>query len=230
MTAVAPEVIPYEQQHERRSCGAAALYMVYRSLGLPATQSEIWERVARPGPWGTPRTNTKRLVADAHTLGLAALVLKASQPWPLLQQCAANDLRVILNHLLTSGSPAGHYSVLVGVTDDHVVLHDPAGRPDRRLSKAELQDLWGPARGRSETAGHVLVAIAAAPQGAPCQRCRTEIPALVACPTCRQAIPLQPAAALGCVQPGCPARLWERLFCPSCDRPLSTLVELIADG
>ena len=52
MTAVAAGMIPYEQQHEQRSCGAAALCMVYRSLGLPANQSEIWQRVARPGPWG----------------------------------------------------------------------------------------------------------------------------------------------------------------------------------
>src|SRR5438477_1766107 len=100
--AAAAEPIPYEQQHEQRSCGAAALCMVYRSLGLPANQSEIWQRVARPGPWGAPRTNTKRLVADAHAQGLAALVLRAGQPWPLLQRCQAHGLRVILNHLLTS--------------------------------------------------------------------------------------------------------------------------------
>jgi len=215
--------IPYERQHEPRSCGAAVLCMVYRSFARACTQSEIWERIAQPGPWGVPRTNTKRLGADLRDQGLNALILQARQPWQILRQCAAHGIRVILNHLLRSDSPIGHYSVVVAVQDEHLVLHDPAGEAERQLARTELLELWEPSAGRSEIAGHVLVAVCAAPQEGTCTLCETPTPAFVPCPRCREAIVLQPVAALGCVAPRCPARLWERLFCPQCDIPMSTI-------
>jgi ABC-type bacteriocin/lantibiotic exporter with double-glycine peptidase domain len=220
MAAVVADQMPYEQQHEPRGCGAAVLGMIYGSFGLSDTQAEIWQRVARPGPWGAARTNTRLLAADARGRGLTALVLKAARPWPILQRCAAHGVRVILNHLLKNGFAAGHYSLMVGVTDEHVVVHDPTGWPNRRLSKAEMLDLWGPPRGRSEITGHVLVAVSAAQSEAVCQLCSTPIPSAVCCRWCRRDMPLQPAAVPGCIRSDCAARLWERLFCPWCDGPL----------
>src|SRR5438445_299852 len=90
--------IPYEEQADRRACGAASLCMVYRSFGLACSQPEVWARVARPGPREIPRSNTHQLCADALGLGLAALTLRARDPWRVLELCVRNSVRAILNY------------------------------------------------------------------------------------------------------------------------------------
>jgi len=223
MISAVTESIPFERQQDSRSCGAAALCMIYRSLGHSCNQSDVWQRITRPGPWGAPRTNTKQLCADAIMQNLAALTLMARQPWPLLRQCASEGIRVILNHRLRNDSAVGHYSVLVRIDDEHIDLHDPSGQPERRLSKTELLELWQPPRGRSEIAGHVLLAVTAKALTGKCTLCGEKTPALITCPGCRATIHLQPAAVLGCGASRCPGRLWDRLFCPRCDRPVFNL-------
>jgi hypothetical protein len=155
--------IPYESQLEERACGAAALCMVYRSFGLDGSQSEIWERIARAGPWDQLRTNTRLLGADAIDCGLEALILKARDPCRVLELSLGTGIRIILNHRHSATSQAGHYSVFVSIDGEALVLHDPHWGPFRKLTWAELQELWRPTRGATEITGHVLVAFANAP-------------------------------------------------------------------
>jgi hypothetical protein len=196
--------------------------MVYRSLGKDVSQRRIWERIARPGPNGKRAARTNLLAVNALHHGLFALVIQASHPWQTLTQSAAAGVRVILNHRLATDSPAGHYSVLVRIDDREVILHDPQFGPDRCLPRAELLDLWQPNGSPVEITGRVLVAIATVEKAsAACVLCGSEVPLSVLCPACRSALPLRPAAALGCVQNACPMRTWQRLFCPYCDYGLS---------
>ncbi len=203
-------------------CGAASLAMVYRSFGKQSSQRRIWERIARPGPNARRAARTNLLAVNALHHGLSALVLQASDPWQTLVQSAATGVRVILNHRLQADSPLGHYSVLVGIDDREVTLHDPQFGPNRRLERDELLDLWRPTPGPCEIVGQILVAIAPPEEDtAPCEFCGTTLPRSVPCPACQAAIPLQPTAPLGCVQETCPARTWRHLFCPYCDHTLS---------
>ncbi len=220
MTDLTDSTIPYEGQRGARDCGAAALCMVYRSFGLACSQDELWQRLARPGPWDLPRANTHQLAADALRHGLAALVLQVREPWRALEVIATPAVRVILNHRDREDSPSGHYTVVVGMDGDGVLVHDPARGPGRRLSRAELGALWRPGRGRGEVTGHVLAAFAKDPPAAACPVCRAALPPLIRCPCCGEPIPLRPAAALGCATDSCPARTWQRLFCPACDMGL----------
>jgi ABC-type bacteriocin/lantibiotic exporter with double-glycine peptidase domain len=210
--------IPYERQQDRRGCGAAALCMVYRSLGVACVQAEVWRRLARPGPWGALRTNTWRLAADALRCGLAALVLQTREPWAVLSTSAARDVRVILNHRLRSGSAEGHYSVLVAVDDEAALLHDPEAGPARHLRRAELLELWRPERGCGEVAGYVLVAVSnRTPDPSACAACGLILPEAIPCPACREPVPLLPGPVAGCLTAACPGRTWDRIFCPGCD-------------
>ncbi|MHB8902401.1 MAG: hypothetical protein ACYC6Y_26880, partial [Thermoguttaceae bacterium] len=120
--------IPFEPQQTidgSRTCGAAALAMAYRSLGLTCPQSAVWDRIAEPLRSGLKAARTHRLALDACRQGLAAVTLQASEPQRLLTQLLAHDVRVIVNHRLDRESPLGHYSLVVSFDGRQVALHDP---------------------------------------------------------------------------------------------------------
>src|SRR5438552_680660 len=108
-----PEVsyeIPFERQWtapSSRMCVAAALCMVYRSFGLACEQAEVWDHVAR-GSRGRRLARTQLLCKDALRRGLSALIVQGRDPWAALRRCAADGLRVILNHRLSPTKREGH--------------------------------------------------------------------------------------------------------------------------
>ena len=213
--------IPYRQQQFEggdRRCGAAALAMVYASLGMADSQGAIWRQIAAASDGKARTARTHLLAQNALGRGLSAVVLQALRPWDLLGACWDSGVRVVLNHRLRLNSPSGHYSVLAGIDGERVILHDPQRGPARQWLRQDFLQLWLPAVGGGEIAGHVLVAIA--PQetkAAMCRVCRTPVAEAVACTGCRHPIPLRLAAAMGCLRAGCDARLWKYLFCPYCD-------------
>jgi hypothetical protein len=220
--------IPFEGQRttpDTRMCGAAALCMVYRSFGLACEQAEVWEAVAR-GPRGRRLARTHLLCKDAVRRGLFGLIVQAAEPWTALRYCSASGLRVILNHRLSPAKLEGHYTVLVRTKDDAVVLHDPAAGPERWIARDEFLRLWKPPRSRSEITGDVYIALTdQPPAAAACTACGAVVPGSHRCDGCRQPFPVHPAAALGCTEPNCPQRVWQRIFCPECDTAVDRFSE-----
>jgi hypothetical protein len=210
--------IPYEAQDDSpgdRRCGAAALCMALRSLGVPCSQAEVWPAVSRPGAGGVRRARTVLLCREAQRRGLAAVIVQARHPWEALRRAAAGPARLLLNHRASPGGAGGHYSVLVGVEEDAVVVHDPLAGPARRMAREEFLALWRPAR--PEVVGHVFVALTrGSAAAADCPLCGAAVPTTAVCPWCRGAVPLQPGV-LGCAADACRERLWNQVFCPGCD-------------
>jgi hypothetical protein len=213
-------LIPFEKQANPRQCGAAALSMVYRSLGLEVSQADIWPALLSPkGKENGARTH--RLAADARHRNLAGLVVQARDPWQFLQICRTHQARAILNHRSAIHAWTGHYSVLVQQTAEQVIVHDPHFGPNRRLRREELLHLWRrSAAPQCEISGNVVVAVAhnTDEESHLCDVCHAEVPAEIACPGCARPILLKPAALIGCIDEQCEGRTWERLFCPECDR------------
>jgi len=213
--------IPYERQAEpdgSRMCGAAALSMVYRSFGKEVPQQEIWPKISKVNRFGSLAAHTHLMVQDALDRGFAALAIQAKHPLQVLLLCRDNGFRAILNHRATEDAPAGHYSVLVDINPERVILHDPYFGPSRRFSNVQLLELWQPRFASEEIVGNVLIAIADQPVAVPpCPMCGVAIPPSVDCPKCHQPVPLQPASLLGCMGAGCLARMWNYLCCRSCD-------------
>jgi len=213
--------IPYEKQfnaESSRTCGAACLSMVYRSLGKEVPQAEIWEAIAKVNRFGSLASTTHLMVSDALKLGFDAVAIKARHPIFALRCLRDTNIRVILNHRLQQDAPTGHYSVMVDIGNHDVILHDPYSGPSRRISHGELMQLWAPGA-NSEIVGETLIAIST-PQtttAATCEICRTPIPAAVACPQCGKPVGLRPATGIGCVSQDCVARRWLQVCCPSCD-------------
>ena len=214
--------IPYEKQQSERMCGAAALCMVYRSLGLAVEQAEVWQAVQGKNALGDPCGDTHLLASDALERGLHALVLKACEPWPALGRCLENGARVVLNHRAATHSWTGHFTVPIQFGDTGVLVHDPQFGPARRISRDDLLTLWQ--RNISplcEISGQVLIAFAAQPSdGVVCSECDVPIPESRTCPSCAREVALQPAAVLGCLNDDCPGNVWQTIYCPHCDAGL----------
>ena len=217
----AEAVMPYERQLDpqtSRMCGAACLSMVYRSFGKEVPQVEIWPAIAKPTASGSLASTTHLMALDAVNRGFSAVAIQARHPLQALRLCREWGIQAILNHRLRREAPAGHYSVLVDLNDKTVVLHDPFYGPSRRLSHAELLELWQPHFTNSEIVGSVVIGIAAGPPPAlTCEFCHTPIPSKIACPKCKKPVGLLPGALLGCMRDGCIARMWNYVCCPSCD-------------
>jgi hypothetical protein len=158
------------------------------------------------------------MAADVIARGFAAVAIQARHPLQVLRRCADAGVHAILNHRLRLDSPTGHYTVLVDLDDKAAVLHDPLLGPSRRVSHAELIELWRPAFPNSEIAGNVLIGIAAEPPAQmTCEFCHTKIPLRFSCPRCSKNVSLQPSSVIGCVRDGCIARMWNYVCCPACD-------------
>jgi len=219
--SVAEASIPYEKQSDpqnNRTCGAACLSMVYRSLGKEVPQAQIWPVIAKPNKFGSIASTTHLMAQDALNRGFSAVAIQARHPLQALRLCRESGIRGILNHRLQPDASAGHYTVLVDIDDKNVLLHDPFFGPSRRLSYAELLELWQPRFPNAEIVGHVLIGIAAQLPALPaCQFCHTPRPVAVDCPRCKKPVALQPCTLLGCMNDACITRMWNYLCCPSCD-------------
>ncbi|HVP00898.1 MAG TPA: cysteine peptidase family C39 domain-containing protein [Bryobacteraceae bacterium] len=213
--------IPFESQLDpqiQRGCGAACLSMVYKSFGKDVPQASVWPLIAKQNRFGSVASTTHLMAAHALSQGLSALAIQARHPIQVLRICREKGVRAILNHRPRLDAVTGHYTVLVDIDDKTVVIHDPASGPSRRMSHAELLQLWQPASANSEIAGNVLIGIAAdAPPIPACEFCHTPIPAKIDCPKCGKAVSLSPAALLSCIRDGCIARMWNYVACPTCD-------------
>ena len=194
-----------------RTCGAAALSMVYRSLGHICNQAEIWTRLCKAGrTLGGIRTYL--LAADALSQHLSAAVVQAEAPWELLEVCHAAGIEVILNHRVTIQSPWGHYSVLQAINPHTAWLHDPQFGPHRPLPRDELLSLWQRGAQRSEVSGNVAVLVALPPASA------IESAASL-CPNCAQTIPFDLLSRLR--QDSGTSPIIRRVHCPGCDWAIS---------
>ncbi len=231
----APPAIPYEKQSDAvgtRSCGAACLSMVYRSLGKDVPQAEIWPVIAKPNRFGAVSSTTYLMAQDAINRGFRAVAMQARHPLQILQLCCESGTRAILNHRARTDAPTGHYSVLVDVEERDVILHDPSFGPSRRVSHAELLDLWQPPSADSEISGHVLIAIAAPKVvlARACEFCHVPFPAGAECPRCQKPVSLLPDEPLGCANTACIARMWNYVCCPYCDQAFMFSVDASSSG
>ena len=219
--------LPYERQVNTlstRMCGAAALCMVYRSFDVACSQEEIWPAIAACGTSGSSRARTHLLCADALRRGFAAVTLQVRQAPDLLRTALGHGFRVIMHHRQNLNSRWGHYSVLVGMDDQGLTLHDPWLGPSRWVDQAEWLKLWRPGPGNVEVRGNLAVFIGL-PKTEPayCLMCDRMMPTRLPCPACRMEIPLPPGVLLGCPDSGCQERTWDLLFCPWCDAELDGL-------
>lgn len=206
---------------KQRMCGAAALVMAYRRLGLNVDQNEVWKSVAHQHN-GFFRAHTYHLAQDAIRRGLSAAIIQTHRPWELLKTCWQNNISAVINHRLNQDSHEGHYSVLAGIDGERLKLNDPLLGPEIEFEKEQFQKLWLPAGAKCEIAGNVLIAISnPATEPTILAHCNQVLDDSIECRKCNKPVILKPATALGCLNANCVQRFWHRLFCPNCDHAIS---------
>ncbi len=194
--------------------------MVYRSFGRSVTQGDVWPAIAKVNRFGSLASTTHLMTRDAILRGFQAIAIGARDPIQVLRLCHSRGIRVILNQRLDAGSDAGHYTVMTGIDDTSVTLHDPSYGPSRVVSHEQLISLWQPRKPESEITGNALIAIGLTKQTdgpSDCPLCHTAIPSTFECPRCKQSIALTPTQVLSCISKTCEARNWNFVCCPSCD-------------
>ena len=219
--------IRYQKQLDttkNRMCGAAALCMVYDSLGIKTSQLEIWPKISTQDLQGNMFAKTYLQCSNALEHGLHSIIVRAKDPWGILKLCTDNSIRAILIHRPNAISTSGHSTVLVDVTSRFVTLHDPELGPHRKIDRNKMLGLWLKKGNICEIEDNVLIAISNKDSGrTSCKHCGTAIPKSTRCPNqeCNKDIPLQPLEIVGCVDDACPGRTWKHIICPYCDNPLS---------
>lgn len=225
--------VPYQRQHQPNFCGAAALCMVYQFLGQVCTQAEVQAEIVSSVGGRSQRARTRLMARHALKKGFGAVILRAREPWPLLQRCAVSGVPLILNHRLSAEDASGHYSVLLDANDHHIVLHDPLLGSGRILQREEFLRLWAPScsnRRRApgmEVPGYVLILMSAegshagqpSESGRPIPSCPCGagfVPDNHRCRWCQGELIFRPAIFLGCF--ACSFRLWLNGYCPGCDQ------------
>jgi predicted double-glycine peptidase len=146
--------VPFVQQMDDNSCGAAALEMVYRYFGIKdVSQEEIYEKYKKLEPHNTGnfRLDTESLVADAQNHGFRSdwkkLDLSSKDyVFQALSLLVENDILVIVCQQFTEEDKIiGHFRVVVGVNDGKIILHDPhpkIGGPNLEWSVDKFINLW----------------------------------------------------------------------------------------
>ena len=129
--------VPYVKQ-TKGLCGGAAAAMVFRY-------------------WGDGQADPNQFAAllDRTASGIATDVLAQAiedRGWRVVRFVGSvesvhdllRDRRPVIV-LLGEAQGRFHYVVVVGTTDDHIVVHDPARGPSRRLTVRAFVDRWQPA-------------------------------------------------------------------------------------
>ena len=121
-------------------CGGAALAMVLRFWGAPGVHAQDFSSLVGADGAGISASDLKRAV---HERGWRALSFGGGLVEARLQLQRGRPIVA----LLRQGDGNNHYVVLVGVDDDHVLLHDPARGPFRIVEATQLQEAWRDAGG-----------------------------------------------------------------------------------
>lgn len=224
---------PHEFQESPYGCGAAAFSMVYRALGHPVPQGDVFNAVAVPDrATGEGLTClTWLLYLDALARGFHALQVRAINPIEMLKDCYEHSIMVITHERGGPSSIVGHCSVLIGIDNDNVYQHCPALGPNQAFAHNEILERMAPIGVSDVGLGNGLTLISnPLIEKHTCKECNTEIPEFMTCPNCGKQIRLSPSEPLGCIDPECFGHKWIDIECPYCMRGIRRLKDRRGEG
>ncbi len=209
---------PHEFQEFADGCGAAAFSMVYKSLGRPFLQKDIFKKVSVPDPnTGGLTCSSHLLLLDALVRGFDALHIRAINPIDMLKACQKHSIRAVTNERAEPLSIVGHMGVFLGMDDRHIYQHCSALGPRQIITHNQLLERMA-SFGYSDVGEGNAITLISNPLMAEhfCPVCGDKIPEEITCLHCKKRFLLRPAAPLGCFREECPNRAWLNIYCPFC--------------
>ncbi len=125
------------------NCAANTTMMTISYFGLQHTQYSVGE-LLRPNQSDVNVTPSE-VMQFVKGQGLGAVVRLGGTP-ELVRRLVANDIPVMLEHLLDAGGDIGHYSVVRGYdrASDTFIVNDGNKGPMRYIPVSEYMRLWEP--------------------------------------------------------------------------------------
>lgn len=127
--------LPYFKQDTNYSCGPAVIQMIFRFYGKVFSEEDLIQRLKTQKDIGTQHQS---MIEVARTEGFYVYVNNES---------SLNEIIFFLNknipvivHYVDDG--VGHYSVVVKVDEDNVVLDDPWNGEKFKINREQFEKIW----------------------------------------------------------------------------------------
>jgi predicted double-glycine peptidase len=135
---------PANGEYQNSWCGPTSLAMIFEFYGIKKTTSQVAENTYNFAQRnGTP---SNKLAREAQLAGFEASRVETGKDLDFLEKTCREGKPVIVN--VDVAWKSGHYMVVVGMTDDKVIVNDPGRREVRReLDKEWFMTQW---EGRSK--------------------------------------------------------------------------------
>lgn len=127
--------VPYFRQEREFSCGPATLRMLLAYRDILKTEEELIEAL-RTSFEGT----CNDIMVDVASRFHACTVHNFSVLDDLFRHIHS-DTPVMVNYLNPQGD-IGHFAVIVGYTDTHLILHDPKNGPEYPITHSDFDARW----------------------------------------------------------------------------------------
>lgn len=207
-----------------RTCGAAALQMVYEGIfGLSLTQEEIWEKIKAPDGRGGMYATARDVASDVHDRKLNVMIIRSSITLNLLKHCDDDNVAIITIASVSPTDKCGHFRVVSDFNGEKIVLCDPSSGSLVSLSLGEFIELWRK-KGNGEVTGFIALVISRGETSQyTCPVCKRIVPLTVKCGVCGNVNKLVPGSVLGCSNTQCPEVNWQHVICTFCNAPLARI-------
>lgn len=129
--------VPYFKQDTDYTCGPTALQMVLAYHHVKDSERHLATLLKTNRERGTWRVAMYKLATD---LGFHCYV-NDDAAMPELSFLLSLQIPPIVR-FLDRDANEDHYGVVVGMTDEHVLIHDPWSGPYRRFDKADFSERW----------------------------------------------------------------------------------------
>lgn len=112
--------VPYFKQDTTYTCGPASLQMVFAYYGIRVSEEKLAQELGSASEDGT---RNGALIDAVLRRGLHCYV-NDDATLEELMSLLERELPTVVNYIEPSQED-GHYGVVIGVSEEHVVLHDP---------------------------------------------------------------------------------------------------------
>lgn len=129
--------VPYLKQTTPFTCGPVALQMVLAYYGIAASEALLGKKLDTNSEIGTRRLNMREIALE-YTLNCYLNNNAAFEEFAFFLRLGAP---VIIRFLETDKNE-DHYGVVIGASNDVVVVHDPWNGPRLEFHKDDFMPRW----------------------------------------------------------------------------------------
>jgi len=142
-------IVPFFRQESEYSCGPAALRMMLAYYNILKTEEELVEK-SRTSFEGT--CNEVLAETASH---FRMCIVQTDLSMKTLFRCVESSTPMMVNYINPT-SEVGHFAVVVGYSDTHLVLNDPSNGENYEIEHSHFEERWRSGDGKHDRWGLVF--------------------------------------------------------------------------